>query len=90
MHVVSGVLAIAALVVHTGLRMGSQLNFWLMLVFAGLMLAGAGASASVGLQHVLPLSLARRSRTLSVWMHILLLWPLPALLGFHILKTYWY
>jgi len=90
LHVVSGVLTIAVLTVHTGLRMGSQLNFWLMLVFAGLLLAGAGASASMGLQHALPLSLARRSRTISVWTHVLLLWPLPALLGFHILKTYWY
>jgi nitrite reductase (NADH) large subunit len=90
LHVVAGVLTVAILAVHTGLRMGTQLNFWLMLLFAGLLLAGAGASASVGLQHVLPLSLARRSRTFAVWAHVLLLWPLPVLLGFHVLKTYWY
>ena len=30
---------------------------------------------------------ARRERW---WLHILLLWPFPALLGFHILKTYWF
>ena len=90
LHVVSGVLAVAVLIVHTGLRMGAQLNFWLLLVFAGLLLAGAGASISIGLQHALPLTLARRSRAFSVWAHVLLLWPLPALLGFHILKTYWY
>lgn len=90
LHVVLGVVLLIALLAHTGLRMGEQLNFWLMLVFSGLLLAGAGISASMGLQHTLPLTLARRSRTLSVWAHVLLLWPLPALLGFHILKTYWY
>jgi len=90
LHVLSGVLTLAVLAVHTGLRMGAQLNLWLMLVFCGLLLAGGAASASMGLQHVLPLSLARRSRALSVWAHIVMLWPLPALLGFHILKSYWY
>jgi nitrite reductase (NADH) large subunit len=90
LHVAAGALTLVVLLLHTGLRMGAQLNFWLMLVFAGLLLAGAAASASIGLQHALPLGLARRTRTLSVWSHIVLLWPLPALLGFHILKTYWY
>jgi len=90
LHVLAGLLTVAVLVTHTGFRLGDNLNFYLMCVFAGLMLAGAAASAVVGLQHVLPLVLARRSRALSIWAHVLLLWPLPALLGFHILKTYWY
>jgi nitrite reductase (NADH) large subunit len=90
LHVVAGVLTITVLIAHTGFRLGDNLNFYLMCVFAGLMLAGAAASAVVGLQHALPLTLARRSRELSIWAHVLLLWPLPALLGFHILKTYWY
>jgi nitrite reductase (NADH) large subunit len=90
LHVMAGTLTVAVLVAHTGFRLGENLNFYLMSVFAGLMLAGAAASAVVGLQHVLPLTLARRSRELSIWAHVLLLWPLPALLGFHILKTYWY
>ena len=89
-HVLTGVLTIAALVAHTGFRFGDNLNFWLMLVFTGLMLAGAAAAAVTGLQHILPLSLARRTRAFSIWSHVLLLWPLPALLGFHILKSYWY
>lgn len=90
LHVLAGLLTVAVLVTHTGFRLGDNLNFYLMCVFAGLMLAGAAASAVVGLQHVLPLALARRSRELSIWTHVLLLWPLPALLGFHVLKTYWY
>ena len=90
LHVLAGLLTVAVLVIHTGFRLGDNLNFYLMSVFAGLLLAGASASAVVGLQHVLPLALARRSRALSIWTHVLLLWPLPALLGFHVLKTYWY
>ena len=89
-HVLTGVLTLLVLVAHTGFRMGDNINFYLMFVFAGLVLAGAAASITMGLQHVMPLTLARRTRTLSVWAHVLLLWPLPALLGFHILKTYWY
>ena len=89
-HVLAGVLTVSMLLLHTGFRLGDNLNLYLMLVFIGLLLAGAVASAVVGLQHVLPLTLARRTRELSVWSHVLLLWPLPALLGFHILKGYWY
>jgi len=89
-HVIMGVLAIATLVAHTGLRLGDNLNLYLMLSFTGLILAGAVASGSIGLQHLLPRTLAQRSRELSIWSHIILLWPLPALLGFHILKSYWY
>ena len=56
----------------------------------GLVLVGALASGAIGLQHALPRRLARRGREVSLWLHILLLWPLPALLGFHIFKTYWF
>jgi nitrite reductase (NADH) large subunit len=89
-HVLLGLLAVATLVAHTGLRLGDHLNLYLMLIFIGLLLAGAIASGVIGLQHVLPQSLARRTRELSLWIHIGLLWPLPGLLGFHILKTYWF
>lgn len=90
LHVLLGVVTVGVLVVHTGFRLGDNLNFYLTLAFAGLLMAGAAASAVMGLQHVLPLSLARRTRTISVWAHVLLIWPLPALLGFHVLKSYWY
>ncbi len=89
-HVVLGTLAAATLVAHTGLRLGYHLNLYLMLSFVGLLLAGAISGGAIGLQHVLPRNVAKRSREWSLWMHIVLLWPLPALLGFHILKTYWF
>ena len=89
-HVALGMLAVASLIAHTGLRLGHNLNLYLMLSFVGLLLLGGIASGIIGSQHLLPRGVAKRSRELSLWMHILLLWPLPALLGFHILKTYWF
>ena len=89
-HVVLGVGAGLALAIHTGMRLGSSLNLYLMVSYTGALLAGALLSGAAGLQHALPLGLARRTRSLSLWTHILLLWPLPGLLGFHVLKTYWF
>jgi nitrite reductase (NADH) large subunit len=89
-HVVMGVGAALVLVIHTGLRLGSALNLFLMVSYVGAVLAGAVLSGAAGLQHALPLGLVRRTRSLSLWAHILLLWPLPGLLGFHVLKTYWF
>jgi len=89
-HVILGSVAVATLIAHTGLRLGNHLNLYLMLSFVGLLIVGGIASGAIGLQHVLPRSLAKVTRELSLWSHILLLWPLPALLGFHILKSYWF
>ena len=89
-HVILAIFTLIILVAHTGLRMGHELNFLLMLTFSGLMLAGVLLSGSIGLQHKLPIAFARSTRNWSLWSHIILLYPLPVLLGFHILKTYWY
>ena len=89
-HVLLGTLAVITLIGHTGLRLGYNLNLLLMLNFLALLLVGAAASGVIGLQQILPRARARRTREVSLWLHILLLWPLPALLGFHILKTYWF
>lgn len=89
-HVALGAAAITVLVAHTGLRLGHDLNAWLMLAFLGLLAAGGAGGAVVALEHRMPRPFVRRARRLSLWGHILLIWPLPALLGFHILKGYWY
>jgi nitrite reductase (NADH) large subunit len=89
-HVVVGAGTLLVLLAHTGFRLGHELNMLLMLTFSSLLLAGGLLSASIGLQHRIPLALARTTRNWSLWAHVVLLWPLPALLGFHVLKTYWY
>lgn len=90
LHVLLGALAVAVLLAHTGLRLGSNLNLWLMVSFTGLLIAGGVGGAVIALEHRLSRRVARRTRNTAVWAHVLLVWPLPLLLGFHILKGYWY
>jgi nitrite reductase (NADH) large subunit len=89
-HVVLGGAAVLILVAHTGLRMGSNLNWWLMASFAGMLASGATASLVMGLEHRLPASSARRVRTNAVWLHVVWLWPVPVLLTFHVLTSYYF
>jgi nitrite reductase (NADH) large subunit len=89
-HVLLGALAIAVLVAHTGMRLGHNLNFWLMASFTGLLVAGGIGGAVIALEHKLSRRVARRTRNTALWAHVLLVWPLPLLLGFHVLKSYWY
>jgi nitrite reductase (NADH) large subunit len=44
----------------------------------------------VSREHVLTPARARRVRAALTWAHILLFWPVPVLLGFHVFKTYYY
>jgi len=89
-HVVIGVLTLSILLTHTGFHLGDNLNFYLMMTFSGLLLVGSVAGVVIGYEHKLPRRLAKQIRSYSIWSHILLLWPLPALLSFHIIKTYYF
>lgn len=89
-HVVLGVLVVLALVAHTGLRMGHGLNFMLITSFSLMLLIGAITTTVIALEHKLDTGMAQRLRRQATWVHILLFWPVPALLGWHIFKTYWY
>ena len=89
-HVVTGALCILFLMAHTGFRFGDNLNFYLMMTFSGLLLAGSIGGVVIAYEHNLNRRLAKHLRAYAIWSHILLLWPLPALLGFHIIKTYYF
>jgi len=89
-HVVIGLLTLAVLLTHTGFRLGDNLNFYLMLTFSALLFVGSVAGVVIGYEHKLPRRLAKQVRSYAIWSHILLLWPLPALLSFHIIKTYYF
>ncbi len=90
MHVLIGFLVLALLLGHTGFRFGHNLNFYLMSSFTALLLIGALAGLVIAVEHKLNPGLARKLRNQFLWGHILLFWPLPALLGFHILQTYYF
>lgn len=89
-HVLLGSLALIVLVAHTGFRMGHGLNYWLMSCFVGLLVVGTISGIVVGTEHRLSTPLASQLRRYSIWAHILLFWPVPVLLSWHVLKGYWY
>ena len=89
-HGVLGVLTVVLLVVHTGLSFGDNLNGWLMSCFTAIALFGAVAGGATAMESGSGSLALGRWRRWSTWTHILLFWPLPVLLGFHILKSYYY
>lgn len=88
-HALLGALTLVGLAVHTGGRLGSNLNFTLMATFLGVVALGAAAGGVIALEHRLGAGAARLRRTW-LWTHILITWPIPVLLGFHVLKTYYF
>jgi nitrite reductase (NADH) large subunit len=86
-HTVLGAGALTVLLVHSGGRFGSNLNFALSLCVVGAALFGVLAGGAQAREHVAP-ALARRVRRRAFWAHVLTLWPLPVLLAFHVIKTY--
>jgi nitrite reductase (NADH) large subunit len=88
-HVVLGTLTLAGLAVHTGGRLGSNLNLMLMSAFLGAVVLGAVAGGVIALEHRLGAAAARLRRNW-LWTHILIAWPIPVLLAFHVLKTYYF
>jgi len=89
-HVVLGVVGCAALGAHTGFRFGANLNLWLMTCFTSLLLAGGIGGTALALGSRLAPRTAQALRKSALWLHVVLLWPLPVLLGFHVLKSYYF
>lgn len=91
-HAGIGAAALLALFLHTGFRLGSNLNQWLMLSFLGTAIAGSAAGAATALQHRLMATAekAARVRLAAFWLHLVAFWPLPLLLAVHVLAVYFY
>ncbi len=90
LHALLGGSAIFVLLIHTGFRLGDNLNFYLMMSFTSLLLVGAIIGSVIAMEHKLAASTVRQLRNIGTWLHILLFWPIPVLLGFHIFKTYYF
>jgi nitrite reductase (NADH) large subunit len=88
-HVVFGALTLGGLAVHTGGRLGSNLNLTLMASFLAVIVLGAAAGGVIALEHRLGAGAARLRRNW-LWTHILIAWPIPVLLVFHVFKTYYF
>lgn len=89
-HVTLGLLGVATLVAHTGLRLGDNFNRVLMIDFLALIVLGSGAGVVTALEARLDPRNALRLRRGWTLAHILLVWPLPVLVGFHIFSAYYY
>ena len=79
-HGAAGALALIPLVAHTGLRMGTGFDRALIVAFLAAAALGGAAAAGMGQRHA----------RLTFWLHLLAVWPLPILLAFHILSTYYF
>ncbi|MFG0255702.1 MAG: FAD-dependent oxidoreductase [Rhodopirellula sp. JB053] len=92
-HATIGTAMVLGLIVHTGIRMGSNLNFALSSTFLALSFVGGLAGLASSLETKLTGDSAmfvRAWRPKLTWLHIALFVPLPALLAGHILSVYWY
>lgn len=89
-HTTLGALCLMLLVLHTGMHLGSNLNFLLIMNFLALAMIGGLTGLVVALGHRLKASSAQKLRQFWTWMHILLSWPLPALLAAHIMSVYYF
>lgn len=90
LHIVLGALCAGVLIFHTGFHLGANLNQLLILDFLGVLILGSTAGFVVAMSHKLKAQQSMRLRKFWSWMHILLAWPLPALLSIHILTVYYF
>jgi nitrite reductase (NADH) large subunit len=85
-HALVGGLAVAAMLAHTGLRLGVNLNLFLSIAFLGLAAIGGVASLALASRRGLPVGWPRVARVL----HLALFWPTLALVGLHVLAVYYF
>jgi len=90
LHVVLGLVALAILLAHTGAHLGENLNKLLMLNFLIISAVGAFAGLSLALASKISTSGIETLKKSWYWIHILVVWPLPALLIIHIFSVYYY
>jgi len=90
LHASLGALTVAALVAHTGLRLGAHLNLALMLCFTAAVLLGSVAGLVTSAEHRLPPAWGARLRRGWTQAHVFVVWPLPVLVTAHVLAFYFY
>ena len=89
-HVLLGLMTVVTLFLHTGFSFGEQFNFLLMFCFVSIVAVGAGLGILTSRGHVKPSLSIEKWKRYFVWSHIVFFWPLPALVGFHIVASYYY
>jgi nitrite reductase (NADH) large subunit len=90
LHLALGALCGLVLIFHTGFHLGDNLNRILIIDFLAIVLLGSSAGVMVSISHKFSPAKALSLRKFWAWVHILFTWPLPALLGIHILTVYYF
>jgi nitrite reductase (NADH) large subunit len=93
LHTALSCTALALTILHTGMQLGANLNLVLMLTFISVALLGSLAGVATALETGgtgLWAKRARRLRPALSQLHIVLLWPLPVLVGLHIFSAYYF
>jgi len=92
-HAALGLLCFAGLIVHSGFSLGHNLNFALGATFLALNLLGAMTGIVTGLESRLSggnAMLLRQWRPRLAYLHIILFWPIPTLILFHVIAVYYF
>ncbi|RBP51350.1 nitrite reductase (NADH) large subunit [Arenicella xantha] len=89
-HTILGLVALVALIVHTGFRLGENLSFVLMVVFLLATLTGSLVGVFMSRNHHWTDLKLTQYRAWWSRVHYGLLWLLPALLSFHIVSSYYF
>lgn len=89
-HTALGAGLVLVLFAHTGGRFGERLDFVLSLSAVVALLSGVAIASVLARQQDLAPRTVRSVQRGATWTHILSLWLLPALLGYHILKSYYF
>lgn len=90
-HVGLGLCCVLLLFGHTGFRLGANLNAALMGCYVAALISGALAGISIhGASRLRSMGMTPRLRAVPMRLHVIALFPLPALLILHILVVYLY
>ena len=90
-HVGLGLCCVLLLFGHTGFRLGANLNAALMGCYVAALISGALAGISIhGTSRLRSMGMTPRLRVVPMRLHVVALFPLPALLILHILVVYLY
>jgi NADPH-dependent 2,4-dienoyl-CoA reductase/sulfur reductase-like enzyme/bacterioferritin-associated ferredoxin len=89
-HGATGAATLAVLFIHTGFNLGNNLNQWLMVTFLLVAFSGSITGVITAREHKVLAAGKPSRRNPMTWIHIVALWPLPLLLGLHIMTVYAY
>ena len=89
-HAGAALLAIGLLFAHTGFNLGQAFNHWFLLAVLATMLSGALAGIFTVLENRRPHVFCHRAKTWINRLHLIIAWPLPALIAIHLLSAYYF